>query len=367
MTLLAVGLAVAAVFVLSSRDRSPGSSRTPDQTSASESATRASGPGQALRLPGDTGADAADSAASRAATSPAAGDVDGQSSATEDPSRVPIAVPADFVEVFERSEDLAAFHAALESEPEDSAWALGVEQYLESHFNGTLDLSEWRVQLIECRSMSCEILATGYGEDSMRGWMQSVAQLFEDEEQFKALMRGTGMGSCGGSDLAPGVFAVNCTIRRTDEEPPSSTEAEVFPIDTPYPDEVSVDPLSVADIVTPAIESDRVVFDLHRRLEQESVDYAWAGYVEPLINDFLGGLDPERGLGLLDVTCRSTLCEVQMVARDEDVAMVEWVTTMLDFLRTDGHDLVPAGGNEATIDDGGQIGIVWFLERLPGE
>lgn len=364
--LILAGIAVTVVIAINLAGR--GASRD-DASARSRSSMSGSDPiadrlGQTVSEQGSGAASTADTAA-EAADGPRVGANGANSDAPADSTRVPIPIPAEFAAIFERNEDLAAFHAMLESEAEDSDWALGVEQYLERHFNATLDLSQWRVLTIECRSTSCEILATGYGDDSMRGWMQSVAQLFENEDQFEALIGGPGIGSCGGGDLAPGVFAVNCTIQRSGEEPPASTVTEVFPLDTPYPDDVSVDSLPVDGIVVPAIESDREAFDLHRRLEQEPVDYAWAGYVEPLIADYLGGLDPERGLGLLGVTCRSTLCEVQMIARDEEVAMVEWVSTMLDFLRLEGHGLIPAGGNDSTIDNGAETGIVWFLERVP--
>ena len=368
MTLVAVGLVVAVVFVLSSGDRSSGDAGMADGSASSAPGADAQRFGPAESQSGQAGGNAVGSGVSGGASAPAAGSVEAQSGAAVDPSRVPIPVPADFVDVFESNEALAAFHAMLESEPEDSAWAQALESHFTSHFNGTLDLSEWRVQLIECRSTACEILATGYGDEAMRGWMQSLSELFENEEQFEALIGGPGNASCGGRDLAPGVFGVSCTIQRTEGEAAAGDavpESETFSIDAPYPDDVSIERVQVPEFIVPAIESDRAVFDLHRRLEQETIDYAWAGYVEPLITEFLSGLDPERGLELLDVTCRSTLCEVQMVARNEEVAMVEWVSTMLDFMRTEGHGLMPGAANDETFGDGEETGIVWFLERGP--
>ena len=41
--------------------------------------------------------------------------------------------------------------------------------------------------------------------------------------------------------------------------------------------------------------------------------------------------------------------------------MVEWVSTMLDFMRTEGHGLRPGAANDETVGDGEETGIVWFL------
>lgn len=274
-----------------------------------------------------------------------------------------VPIPPDFAELFERNGGLAAFHAELESEPEDRAWADLVERTLQAHYDASLDPNAYRVLSVECRSSACEILAMGYGDDALRGWMLSLNELVADEGQFEALIGGHGNASCGASDLAPGVVALSCTLKRIDEAPAASADTASLSLAAPYPEDVYVEPVLVDDSVVQAIESSREIYDLHRRLERESVDYSWANYVEPLIAEYVEGLDPARGLDLLGVACRATLCEVQLSARSEEASMVEMVAAMLDFQRLDWHDLNTAAINNTETPAGEPIGIVWILER----
>jgi len=278
-----------------------------------------------------------------------------------------IPIPPDFADVFARNEELAAFHAELEGEAEDRAWAERVEQVLRSHYDASLDPNAFRVLSIECRSSACEILAMGYGDDAMRDWMLSVSELVKDEGQIESLIGGHGTASCGGSDVAPGVIALSCTLKRVDEEPSVPGDVPLLSLDEPYPDGIYVEPILVDDSVAEAIESSQQLYDLHRRLEREGVDYSWANFLEPQIAEYVNGLDPSRGLELLGVTCRTTLCEVQISARSEEVSMVEMVAAMLDFQRLDWHDLNSAALNNTQTPEGEPTGIVWFLERRPAD
>jgi hypothetical protein len=315
-----------------------------------------------LRAPsGTAAARAAAGTGARAAT--AAGTA--EAGALAQAGGAAIAVPAEFATVMQGDSDLAAFHAKLEAEARDDAWAGPIERLLRAHFDSTLDPTRYNVASVECRATACEILALGYGDDAQRGWMGSVTGLYDDESSFEALAGGPGNMACGGGDAAPGVMALHCVFTRTDpEDAGENTPSETFALDTAYREDVTAEPVAVPAAVLPAIESDIDMSALHRRLEAEATDFEWSGYVEALIAQYLAEIEPADSIAVHGVVCRTTLCEVQMSAPDER-SIIEWLPNMLDFQRQDWHDLTTAGINDRRSPDSESVGFVWFLERAP--
>lgn len=301
-------------------------------------------------------------AADAASAGDAGGAIPGVSGA-----RIPL--PPEFADLVERDEGFAEFHERLEQEAEDPFWAFRIEEFLKNHFDASLAVNGFRIDSIECRSSACEVLAVGYGDDAFRQWMTSVSGLvnsFDSDEEFEAFFGGPGTMGCGGSDVSPGVIALNCTFQRTDPALVEDQPAETFSLETPYADGLSVERVPVDETVASAIETSREMYELHRRLERETRDYAWANYIEPLVAEYMGGLDPEQGIEFVDVVCRATLCEVQMVARDDD-AFIEWLPSMFEFNREGWHDLTTAGLDGSEVVEGEANGLVWFLERQSGD
>jgi len=275
-----------------------------------------------------------------------------------------IPVPPDFAAIFERNGDLANFHRRLESEPENAEWARRIEDILQNMFLSKLDPSAYVVSTLECRATACEILAMGYGDDALRNWMAAIAGLEDSDQDFGELFGGPGNFGCGAGNVAPGIYALNCTLQRVDPPPEGAEPAETFSLSAPYEDGITVEPVVVADAAVEAIESSADLYNLHRQLEREATDYGWSNYIEPLLAEYVQSLGAESGMSLLGVTCRTTLCEVQMLATN-DQAMMMWVPSMLEFQQLDWHDLGIAGLDTSDVPDGEPTGVVWILQRRP--
>jgi hypothetical protein len=315
--------------------------------------------------PGRDGA--ADAAAAEAGAAP-----DGVATQAET-GIVRIPVSPEFASQFEAGGGLAEFHKTLEAEIRDPQWASRIENFLRDYFSSTLDPSNIRIDVIECRATACEILAVGYGAEALVVWMQGVSDFidsFESDEAFEAFFGGPGNMGCGGSDSSPGVITLNCTFQRVAADQVEDAPAETFSLDTPYPDGVTVEPIAVDDAVATLIESSRELYDLHRRLERQTRDFGWANYIEPLVAEYIESLSPEVGVEFLGVTCRETLCEVQMTAANDEF-FIDWLPVMFQFHQLEWHDLTTAGmdGGDTTGFDGGELvdgessRLVWFLER----
>jgi len=210
----------------------------------------------------------------------------------------------------------------------------------------------------------------GYGSDALKDWMTSVSAFidsFGTDEEFEAFFGGPGSMGCGGSDFSPGVITLSCTFQREEPRQGEEPAAETFSLDAPYPGGVEVEPVPVDAAVAQALESSREMYELHRRLELETRDYGWANYIEPLVAEYMRTVSPEVGIEFIGVTCRATLCEVQMSASDEEV-FINWLPAMFEFHQLEWHDLTTAGldgGDVIEGDSGEPAGLVWFLERRP--
>lgn len=271
----------------------------------------------------------------------------------------PIPIPAEFRAFIEGNQELAAFHARLERESEDAAWASRVERVLEDHFNQAIDPSSYRLLSIECRSAACEVLAVGYGDDALRGWMDAAKKLI-DSGVVEELFPKPGHAGCGGGDAGPGVFLLNCTFERVDSALADATSVKLS-LDAPYADGVAVERVEVPESLVPLIETNAQVYDLHRRLEREPTDLSWSNYIEPLLADYLTNLDGAQAIDIVGIDCRTSLCEVQLVSND-DAAFISLVASMPEFQQQSWHDLTTAGMNGNDIEDGG-TGLVWIMER----
>jgi hypothetical protein len=361
--LILVVLAMSILDRVAQRGEESTAPGTGDDAPAGANAARDSEPSTVAGVGATTAAAESQDATGAAAGGPKASE-DGVTQAADgaDDLFAAIAIPADLAEWFEHNEDAAAFHSKLEHEPEDPLWAARLEDFFGDHINSTLDPSKYRVLSLECRSQSCEILAMGYGDDALRGWMTSFSQLFESEDDLKAIVGGPGRASCGGGDLAPGMTALNCTFARAEPAPADTGPPETFRLDAPYAEGVTVDRVNVPDSVASAIESNRELYDLHRRLEGEQTDFGWSNYLEPQIRNYLEDLPSANSLTVLDVVCRTTLCEVQLLVHEEG-AFVDFISSMVDFQRLGWHDLTTASVNGTDSEEDEPEGIVWILER----
>jgi hypothetical protein len=310
-----------------------------------------------------TGARSADGSAriARADSTDAATDTPAASGAGD--RYVPIPVPAELAAAFERDEGLRRFHEALEREPEDAAWATATERQLADFIGESFDLSEFIVHLIECRSQSCEVLVTGYGEDAFRTWVNGMSVLFESES-FGDGGDSDYRAGCGGGDLGPGVFALNCTFTQADSVPGDAPADEAFSLDAPYDDGVMAERVSVPDMLVPLIEAKPEVYELHRQLEIEHTDIGWSDFIETQIIDHFAEIPELESLTVLGVECRTTLCEVQIVMEDPS-EFGDWLAEMMAFHDESWHDLATVDLNG---DDVGEdrMGIVWLLQRSNG-
>ena len=273
--------------------------------------------------------------------------------------RVTIPFPDEFRVELARNTGLAEFHARLEREPEDAQWAARIERLLEEHITSTFDLSRFRVLSVECRTSACEVLAMGYGNEALRVWMEGMGELFETDvlEGFK---EGNGRAGCGGGDAGPGVFALSCTLEWFDPAVAQPT-APSLSVDAPYPEGVSFERVGVQESLVPLIETSEPVYELHRRLELEATDLSWADYIEPLMTEYIASLEHADQIDNLTIACRTSLCEVQIIARGSEV-FVELSSRMIEFHQLGWHSLSTAGMTGRDIEDGA-TGLVWMLER----
>lgn len=280
-------------------------------------------------------------------------------------ARQEIPIPPEFSEIFASDPELAARHARLESEIEDPVWALRLEQYLRDLFDSSPDATALRVLSLECRSVNCEILVVGYGEDALRQWGAVAISLGEEDSRFEEIVGGPGEIGCGIGEVAAGIVSFLCHLARTQALQTEPVPAARLSVNAPHPEGVSVEPVAVADGVLEVIESNRGLYDLHRRLERETTDFSWANYSRQVIEEFLGGRGTDGGISTLSVDCRATLCEVQMMSRDES-AYIRWLTDAYRFQQASTHDLVTVGMSDSGFEDEGTAGVVWILERTRG-
>jgi hypothetical protein len=279
--------------------------------------------------------------------------------------RIPIPLSPERMRILEQDEEMAAFFDRLEREPRDAVWSGNFERFLEDSLISKLDLANYNIDLLECRSQTCVLLATGYGDDAVAGWFDSMGVLLEDESALEALMGGPGTAGCGVGDLAPGVYALNCSFIRTGIESGEEAPPPVLSLDAPYPQGIVVEPIEVSDVIGSVIESSEAAYDWHRQLEQEATDPGWSTYIEPLITNHLLNSELPEGMSLIGLTCRSSLCEVQLTSNGigEDEPNGAWIAYMLEFGGLYQDQLTMAGWHEGESIDGELTGLVWYLER----
>jgi hypothetical protein len=277
-----------------------------------------------------------------------------------------IPVPAEYEAFFRSDATMAELHRRLEAEADDPQWADRIESALRQHFGASLDPAMYRVDVVECRTSTCEMLAIGYDEQALRGWMSSISgfvQSFGTEAEFVEFFGGPARMGCGGAAVSPDVIALSCMMMRM-EPGQRPAPAASLSLSAPYPDDSSVEPVPVAASIVPVIESNAEIYELHRRLEREATDFGWANYLEPLLAEYVQELDPAIGMRYLDVTCRATLCEVQMMANGGQ-SFLQWVSETYVFQQLDWHDLKTRGIDIGDVRTGGTVGVVWMLERDP--
>jgi hypothetical protein len=269
------------------------------------------------------------------------------------------AIPANLLPMFERNGGLAEFHARLSAEAEDPLWAAQVETKI-NDFLSQLDHTRFNVLSVECRSTMCEILAEGFGAGSDKEWLRAFTPLFESdvpEEWFG----GDGLASCGWADLGTDVFGLSCTFAQASPDAAPEDSGARFSLDAPHEPGVQAQAVAVDELLADLIETDQSLYDLHRELEREVIDYSWSEFIETQLVDYFAsrpGIDASNIAGL---ECRASLCEVQILMPSES-QMLDWVGEFGEFMRQPWHELEVAGFDGDSVGEE-QGGIVWFLRR----
>ncbi len=264
---------------------------------------------------------------------------DGLDVESENVNRIPI--PADLAEWYARDSGKVEFHEWLEREPRDSVWADSVEADLRDFINTKPDLLDINVLLIECRTNACEILAIGYGDSAFRTWMEGMSELFTDDIWLQDRFEGPGEAGCGGGLMAPGIFALGCTLqpRELEAEQPDSLEeiGDTPPTETSGAEANDLDRIPISEAMTRIRESDRDYAEVHQQMEREPTDYSWSVFMETQLTDYFTSLPNLTDINIVMVTCRTSYCEIQATASDDSL-MLDWVVEMSYFNQQTWHD-----------------------------
>jgi len=288
----------------------------------------------------------------------------GTSVIAEQYRRIPI--PAELQSWFEDDPSNLEFHEALERESRDAEWAYRVETDLREFINSRTGLTNINVLSVECRSKNCEILAIGYGDESFRTWVQEMSALLSDEAWLKERFQEPGVAGCGGGNISPGVVGLNCEFRSGLSELVASDQASERTFDfliaeSPEAQINEGNRIPVPEAFVELLESNPELAELHLRTESEPIDYSWSAYMENQLTDYMSSRPAFGGLTITRVECRTTLCEVQLVAAD-DSAVLNWTLEMPDLLRQSWHDLNLAGVNADQLDSG-VTGMIEIFQR----
>ncbi len=282
---------------------------------------------------------------------------------SENVNRIPI--PADLAEWYARDSGKVEFHEWLEREPRDAVWADSVEADLRDFINTKPDLLDIKVLLIECRTNACEILAIGYGDSAFRTWMEGMSELFTDDTWLEERFEGPGEAGCGGGLMAPGIFALGCTLqpRELEAEQPDNLEdiGDTLITETPGTEANDLDRMPISEAMTRIRESDRDYAEVHQQMEREPTDYSWSVFMETQLTDYFTSLPNLTDINIVMVTCRTSYCEIQATASD-DLLMLDWVVEMSDFNQQSWHDLHAVIATEGDLAPD-QFGLLWMLQR----
>lgn len=271
----------------------------------------------------------------------------------------PIPLPAEFSGLAEDQGSVSEFHQKLEREPKNPEWALPLERELEDFLNDLLDPSMVTVKLIECRSDSCEIFAVGYGEGATKEWFNMARELYESGMLEKWLGK-FGDGGCGAAATEPGIAGLNCQFSRATSQPGDRSGDGPFSLTAPYPEGVDFTPVPVADDFLSLYETNAEVYDFHRALQAEMIDYSWAPFIEKQIAEHFSANPELESINYHHVECRMTRCEVQLTIPDFQT-MNAWLLELMEFESQPWNDLEFNVYNVPANDDLGRI--VWVLKR----
>ena len=131
-------------------------------------------------------------------------------------------------------------------------------------------------------------------------------------------------------------------------------------LDAPYPDGAYVDPLPVPDGLASLIEGNARLYELHRTLETEPVDYAWAPLIEDQIREYLSLIPELESAEIVRFECRTTVCELQMTV-DVTLNPSAWSRALTAFEQLTWNDIkFTAHGDEI---EEGLLGVIWMLQR----
>lgn len=86
------------------------------------------------------------------------------------PEPIPVPLSPAHQDVAERTEAIAQLHAALESEPEDVAWAYEMQNHIQNFLLGNAQMQQFGSATVHCRTALCEIQVIGYEPASSSRW-----------------------------------------------------------------------------------------------------------------------------------------------------------------------------------------------------
>ena len=280
-------------------------------------------------------------------------------SEANDSETASIPIPPDLAELFERDANLARFHGLMAGEPRDTEWANSLEQRFRDYIAGRLSASEHIVQLVQCGTNSCELLATGYGPDVANEWLESMTDIFESG-QVNEWALGTGEGRCSQEPLAPNVFGLYCIYSQNSAISAPTMPPGVLSIDEPFPEGSFVDRVDVPEPMAELIESDERIYELHRELETETRDADWADAQEAALARHFNDLPKLPALSVTQIECRTTLCEVHLVLTDPPMhsVLLEEVSAFHSAWPGLATDRMTGGDLEDS-----EMEVVWLLRR----
>lgn len=240
---------------------------------------------------------------------------------------VPIPVPGRLVPWFEDDEARSSAHAQLEAERREPVWATFNETMLANFLRDNLDSQNFELLSLECRSQTCEVLLTGYGQLIDGGPRHTAADAFVST--VLPLLPETAWFNFTDADVSYEVIDSGAVgIHFILHENPQATAANDLPVDgsadssteNSVQDSVEdgqsgnalVGAIPVADELAPLLQQNAEWAEFHQRLEREPENLSWSIFMEDQIAEFFASRPDLAGHELLLAECRTRSCEVQL-------------------------------------------------------
>lgn len=262
--------------------------------------------------------------------------------------------------------DICMWRKQLKSESREEPWASETEAVIRDCVEALLASNSnlARPQRIECRRSGCEVQSFVTGE--ARSFIFGSPAAMCNSSAFQQLLTAAGNG-CTASD---GQGECSNFFSRRDYAP--NTEIDGSPLPT------VLNPVRVADgfekILKPQFASSTVQATegnrLHRLLESELRDEAWATYVEQkvsrYVDSYLGQRRVEQdALVLHVVACGKTMCEVQVSVSTKAMRnpTLDWQPISQQMVKDVLAKEISGNSTLVTTLSNGRAGFVSFYRR----